>query len=177
MLDYYKISHPEDGPDSSYGELPQTGTGTAFITLLTHGMINSEDMRLPWKLWVLASVCGHQSCPLPLGPPSEVSSREEPPSTVGPSASMIEPTPNRRKAYFSVSNYDRETASQKHQDAKRETLTTQPEGSPEVRTSVGTTMPSTSPMRITPSSRPTMTTMDAIPSTSPTSRAPLVETI
>ena len=55
----------------------------------------------------LASIYGHQSCPLPLGPPSEVSSREEPPSTVGPSASMIEPNPNRRRADFSVSHYHR----------------------------------------------------------------------
>ena len=48
----------------------------------------------------LASVYAHQSHPLPLG---LVSSREEPPSRVGPSASMIEPTPNRR-ADFSVSH-------------------------------------------------------------------------
>ena len=40
----------EDGPDSNYMELPQPGTGTVFITLLTHQMINSEDMRLPWEV-------------------------------------------------------------------------------------------------------------------------------
>ena len=82
----------------------------------------------------LASVHGHQSHPLPLGPPSDVSSREEPPSTVGPSASMIEPTPNRRRADFSVSHYDREAVSEEHQYVKRGTPTTQPEGSQEVRT-------------------------------------------
>ena len=57
----------------------------------------------PVGSYVLPLVYGHQSCPLPLGPPSEVSSREEPPSTVGSSVSMIEPTPNRRRADFSVS--------------------------------------------------------------------------
>ena len=100
----------------------------------------------------LASVYGHKSRPLPLGPPSEVSSRE-PPSTVGPSASMIEPFPNRR-ADFSVLHYDREAVSEEHQYARRGTLATQPEGSQEVRTSMGSTLPSTtSPMRATPSVR------------------------
>ena len=134
----------------------------------------------------LASVYGHQSCPLPLGPPSEVSSREEPPSTVGPSASMIEPTPNRRRADFSVSHYDKEAVSEEHQYVRRGTLTTQPEGSQEVRTSMGTIMPSTtSPMRTTPSARqpespmskPDMTSSSAIPFTSATGRVPPAETI
>ena len=134
----------------------------------------------------LVSVYGHQSHPLPLGPPSEVSSREEPPSTVGPSASMIEPTPKRRRADFSVSHYDREAVSAEHQNARRGTLTSQPEGSQEVRTSMGTTLPSTtSPMRTTPSvrqpespmSKPDMTPSSAAPFTTAAGRAPVVETI
>ena len=91
----------------------------------------------------LTSVYGHQSHPLPLGPPSEVSSREEPPSTVRPSASMIEPTPNRRRADFSISHYGNKVVSEEHQYVRRGTLTTQPEGNQEVRTSMGTTLPST----------------------------------
>ena len=78
-----------------------------------------------------------------MGPPSEVSSREEPPSTVGRSASMIEPTPNRRRADFTVSHYDREAVDEEHQDVRRGTLTTQSDGNQEVITSMGTTKPST----------------------------------
>ena len=134
----------------------------------------------------LASVYGHQSCPLPLGPPSEVSSREEPSITVGPSASMFEPIPTRRRAVFSVSHYDREAVSAECQYVRRGTLTTQPEGSQGVRTSMGTTMPSTtSPMRTIPSARqpespmskPDITPSSAAPFTSATGRAPPVETI
>ena len=51
---------------------------------------------------------------------------------------MIEPTPNRQKADFSVSHYDNEAVSGKHQYVRRGTLTTQPEGNQEVRTSMGT---------------------------------------
>ena len=99
---------------------------------------------------------------------------------------MIKPTPNRRRADFSVSHYDREAVSEECQDVRRGTLTTQPEGSQEVKTSMGTTMPSTmSPMRTTPSSRqpyspmskPDMTPSSATPFTSATGRAPPAKTI
>ena len=68
---------------------------------------------------------------------------------------------------------------------KRRTLTTQPEESQEVRTSMGTTLPSTtSPMRTAPSVRqpelpmnkPDMTPSSAAPFTA-TGRAPDAETI
>ena len=100
----------------------------------------------------LASVYGHQSHPLPLGPPSEVSSGEEPPSTVGPSASMIESTSNKGRAEFTVSHYNREAVDVECQATSRRNLTTQCEGSQEVRISMGTAMPSTtSPIRTTSS--------------------------
>ena len=134
----------------------------------------------------LVSVYGHQSHPLPSGPPSEVSSIEEPPSTVGPSASVIEPIPNRRRTDFSVSHYDREVVSGECQYVRRGTLTTRPEGNQEVRTSMGTTLPSTTlPMRTTssvrqpdsPVSKPDMTPSSVAPFTTATGRAPLAETI
>ena len=90
---------------------------------------------------------------------------------------MIKSNPNRRRADFSVCHYHREAVSKEHRDARRGTPTTQPEGSQEVRTPIGTTMPlTTSPMRTTPS-RPTITTTSVIPSTSPANRTTPVETI
>ena len=43
-----------------------------------------EGYETPIGSYALALVCGHQSCPLPLGPLSEVSSREEPPVQLDP---------------------------------------------------------------------------------------------
>ena len=99
---------------------------------------------------------------------------------------MIEPTPIRRRADFSVSDYDNKAVSGEHQYARRATLTTRPEGNQEVRTSMGTTLPSaTSPMRTTPSTRqpespmskPDMTPSSTVPFTTTTGRVPVVETI
>ena len=99
---------------------------------------------------------------------------------------MIKPTPNRRRADFSVSHYDNEAVSGEHQYVRKGTLTTQPEGSQEVRMLMGTTMPSTtSAMRIVPSirqpdspmSKPDMTPSSAASFTTAASRAPVAETI
>ena len=99
---------------------------------------------------------------------------------------MIEATPHRRRADFSVSHYDREAVNEECQYVRRGTLTTQPEGSQGVRTLIGTTMPSTtSPMRTTPSARqpespvskPDHTPRSATPFTSATGRTLPVETI
>ena len=99
---------------------------------------------------------------------------------------MIEPIPNRRRADFSVSHYDREAVSGECQYARRGILTTQPEGNQEVRTSMGTTLPSTTlPMRTTPTvrqpdspmSKPDMTPSSAALFTTAAGTAPVAETI
>ena len=91
---------------------------------------------------------------------------------------MIESTSNRRRAEFTVSHYDREAVDVECQATSRRIPTTQPEVSQEVRTSMGTAMPSTtSSIRTTSSSRPNMTTMSATPFTSAMGRAPPAETI
>ena len=80
-----------------------------------------ERCENPVGSYGLASMHGYQSCPLPLGPSSEVSSRAEPPSTVGPSASMIKPNPNRRRADFNISHYPREVVSEESKDTRKGT--------------------------------------------------------
>ena len=52
---------------------------------------------------------GYQSRLLPIGPPSDVTSTVEPPSMVGPSASISETTIPRKKVDFSISHYADET--------------------------------------------------------------------
>ena len=52
---------------------------------------------------------GYQSRLLPIGPPSDVTSTAEPPSTVGPSASISETTILWKKVDFSISHYAEET--------------------------------------------------------------------
>ena len=54
---------------------------------------------------------GYQSRLLPIGSPSDVTSMAEPPSTVGPSASVSETTIPRKKVDFSISYYTGETTS------------------------------------------------------------------
>ena len=52
---------------------------------------------------------GYQSRLLPIGPPSDVTSTAEPPSMVGPSASISETTIPWKKVDFSISCYAEET--------------------------------------------------------------------
>ena len=54
---------------------------------------------------------GYQSRLLPIGLPSNVTSTAEPPSMVGPSASIIETTIPQKKVDFSISHYAEETTS------------------------------------------------------------------
>ena len=49
ILDYYKISSLEDGPDSNYMDSLQVGIGIVFTTLLNHGIIDLVDMRCLWE--------------------------------------------------------------------------------------------------------------------------------
>ena len=95
----------------------------------------------------------YQPRPLPIGPSSDVSSTAEPPSTIGPPVSMVEPSSCGKRVDFSISHYDRETTTEEHQATKKESLTTQPEDRQKARTTVGTTMTLTSPMMTTPSLR------------------------
>ena len=116
----------------------------------------------------------YQPRPLPIGPPSDVSSTAEPPSTVGPSVSMVEPPSHGKRVDFSVSYYARD---EEHQDTKKEILTTQPEDRQEARTTVGTTMMlTTSPMRTTPSLRQPDQTTGRLDVT-PRSTVPVTSTV
>ena len=99
---------------------------------------------------------------------------------------MIDPTSNRRRADLSISNYDNEAVSGECQYVRRGTLTTQPEGSQEIRMLMGTTMPSTSSATRTvpsirqsnsPMSKPDMTPSSTAPFTTAVDRAPVVNTI
>ena len=99
---------------------------------------------------------------------------------------MIEPPPNRRRADFTVSHYDREAVDEEHQDARRGTPTTQSDGSQEAITSMRITMPpTTSSIRTTPSSRwpdspmsrPEMTPSSTTHFTSVSHSSPPAETI
>ena len=60
-----------------------------------------------------------------MGPPSDVSSTAGPPSTVGPSVSIVEHPSHKKKDNFSVSHY---VGDEEHQDTKEESLTAQSEG-------------------------------------------------
>ena len=65
----------------------------------------------------------YQPRPLPIRSPSEVSSTAEPPSTIGPSTSMVTPTPARGRYDFSISHYKTGTheEDQKHKMGKLST--------------------------------------------------------
>ena len=108
----------------------------------------------------------YQPRPLPIRSPSKVSSTAEPPSTVGPSVSIVEPPSCEKRVDFGISLYAREITTEEHQATKKESLTTQHENRQKARTTVGTTMTVTSPMMTTPSLRqPDQTTdeVDVVP--------------
>ena len=56
----------------------------------------------------------YQPRPLSIGPPSDVSSIAELPSTVGPLVSMVEPPSCGKRVDFSVSHYARENTTEEH---------------------------------------------------------------
>ena len=60
----------------------------------------------------------YQPRPLPIGPPSDVKSKAKPPSTVGSSVSMVEPSSHGKRFDFSISHYARETTTEEHQATK-----------------------------------------------------------
>ena len=78
----------------------------------------------------------YQSRPLPIGPQSDVMSTAEPPSTVGPSASVVEASACRKRVDFSISHYAKETATEESQDTVKNILATQQEDKQEVSPSV-----------------------------------------
>ena len=100
----------------------------------------------------------YQPRPLPIRSPSEVSSTAEPPSTVGPSVSIVEPPSHEKRVNFGISHYAREITTEEHQATKKGSLTTQPEDRQKARTTVGTTMTVTSPMMTTSLRQPDQTT-------------------
>ena len=69
------------------------------------------EYETPFKSKRSTPTYGYQSRLLPIGPPSDVMSTAEPPSTVGPSASVSETTIPRKKVDFSISHYIGETTS------------------------------------------------------------------
>ena len=104
----------------------------------------------------------YQPRPLPIRSLSEVSSTAEPPSTVGPSVSIVEPSSHEKRVNFGISHYAREITTEEHQATKNESLPTQPEDRQKARTTVGTTMTVTSPMMTTPSLRQPDQTTDGL---------------
>ena len=116
----------------------------------------------------------YQPRPLPMGPPLDVSSTAEPPSMVGPSVSMVETPLHKKRVALTVSHYARD---EEHQDTKDESLAAQSEDRQKARTSVETTMASTtSPMKKALSLRqPEQTTGG--PAVTPRSTIPVTSTI
>ena len=111
----------------------------------------------------------HQPQPFPMGPLSNVSSTAEPPSTVGPSVSIVEHPSQKKNIDFSVSHYVRD---EEHQDTKEESLTVQSEDKLKAGTSKKTVITSTTlPTGMTTSlqqpeqttGRPTVTPRSTIP--------------
>ena len=80
----------EDGLDNNFMDLLLLGIVTASITLPHHGKVDLENMKLLLETRDQLPIYGYQSRLLPIGPPSDVTSTAEPPSTVGPSASISE---------------------------------------------------------------------------------------
>ena len=110
-LGSYKILFQEDGLDSNFMDLFLIGIKIASITLLNHGKVDLENVKLLSKAKDQLPTYGYQSRLLPIGPPSDVTSLAEPPSTVGPSASVSETTIPREKVDFSISHFTGETTS------------------------------------------------------------------
>ena len=73
---------------------------------------------------------GYQSRLLPIGPPSDVTSTTEPPSAVGPSASISETTIPQKKVDFSISRYAEETTRDSCQRETKDMPATQIEDRP-----------------------------------------------
>ena len=65
----------------------------------------SGEYEAPFRNQGSILTYGYQSRLLPIGPPSDVTSTAEPPSTVGPSASINETTIPQKKVDFSISPY------------------------------------------------------------------------
>ena len=107
-----------------------------------------------------ALMYSYQPRALPKGPPSDVLSTAEPPSTIGLSASMVTPTPARGRHDFSISYYETKTNGEDLQHTVGQTPTTQQDDGRDARTPLRTkTLMMTSPMKTTPSPRqPDMTT-------------------
>ena len=118
----------------------------------------------------------YQPRPLPIRSPSEVSSTAEPPSTVGPSVSIVEPPSGEKRVNFGISHYVREITTEKHQATKKESLTTQYEDRQKAGTTVGTTMTVTSPMMTAPSLRQPDQTTDEV-DVVPRSTHPIASTV
>ena len=64
-----------------------------------------EGYETPFGNQRPALMYDYQPRPLPMGPPLDVSSTAEPPSTVWPSVSIVEHPSQKKKVDFSVSHY------------------------------------------------------------------------
>ena len=104
----YKIFQ-EDGPYNNFMDLLLIGIMTASITLLHHGKVDLENMKLLLETRDQLQLMVINPDYSPIVPPSDMTSTAGPPSTVGPLASVSETAIPWKKVDFSISNYAGET--------------------------------------------------------------------